>query len=151
VPEKRRILVVDDDRDIVRGLSIRLRAAGYLVETAFDGPSGLAAATEELPDALVLDIRLPGLDGLSVLSRLRSQPETRTLPVVVVSANIVEQTRARALELGVRYFLSKPYQAAALIEMIAAVLAESSTVGESTGPCSHEGTGPPARPAGQTR
>lgn len=126
--EKRRILIVDDDREIVRGLAIRLRAAGYETLSAHDGEEGLAAAIAEHPDAIVLDIRMPRTDGLAVLAKLREREDTKAIPVVVISANVVENTRAKALELGARYFVAKPFQAATLISTIESVMAEPSAI-----------------------
>ncbi len=126
--EKRRILIVDDDREIVRGLAIRLRAAGYETLSAHDGEEGLAAAIAEHPDAIVLDIRMPRTDGLAVLAKLREREDTKAIPVVVISANVVENTRAKALELGARYFVVKPFQATTLISTIESVVAEPSAI-----------------------
>ena len=126
--EKRRILIVDDDREIVRGLAIRLRAAGYETLSAHDGEEGLAAAIAEHPDAIVLDIRMPRTDGLAVLAKLREREDTKAIPVVVISANVVENTRAKALELGARYFVVKPFQATTLISTIESVMAEPSSI-----------------------
>lgn len=122
--EVEQLLIVDDDREIVRGLAIRLRAAGYEVLTAFDGQAGLAAAIAHQPDAIILDIRMPVMDGLEVLGGLRERVDTRSIPVVVVSANVVEQTRVKALDLGARCFLEKPYQAGTLIAAVRSVLKE---------------------------
>jgi CheY-like chemotaxis protein len=116
--DKLRILVVDDDREIVRGLSVRLRAAGYDVFAAGDGNAGLAAALGSRPDAILLDIRVPGMDGLEVLQQLRQHAETGSVPVIVLSANVVAQTRLRAMELGARCFLEKPYSAAGLLSAL---------------------------------
>lgn len=129
MPEKRRVLIVDDDREIVRGLTIRLRAAGHEVRCAYDGAAGLAAAIAERPGVIVLDIRMPGLDGFAVLAKLRERAETHGIPVIVLSANGVESVRARALELGARHFLVKPYQAATLLAMIESMISQPSVAG----------------------
>lgn len=117
-----RILVVDDDQDIVRGVSVRLRAAGYEIVTACDGQAGFVAAVQNRPDAIVLDIQLPMIDGYAVLQGLLERPETRDIPVVVLSANVADRAKRRALELGARCFLGKPYNAAQLIGALQAVL-----------------------------
>lgn len=113
--EKPLILVVDDARDIVRGLSLRLRAAGYDVVMAYNGEMGLEMAAETCPDAIVLDIRMPVMDGLTMLAKLRERGEAAAIPTIVLSANIAEHARNRALQLGARYFLEKPYDAAKVI------------------------------------
>jgi DNA-binding response OmpR family regulator len=101
-----RVLVVDDDRDIVSGLSVRLRAAGYQVYSAHDGASGYDAALETHPDAMIVDVRMPCMDGLSMLAKLRERPETRATPVIVLSASL--RDHQTALDMGARYFLDKP-------------------------------------------
>ena len=120
--EGKRVLIVDDDREIVLGLSIRLRAAGYQVLAANDGQTGLAAAVEHRPDAIILDIRMPIMGGLEVLAKLREQPYAESMPVVVLSANVVEETREKALDLGARCFMVKPYQAVDVIAAVDSVL-----------------------------
>lgn len=130
--DKRRVLLVDDDREIVRGVGIRLRAAGYEVLTAFDGQAGLQAAQENRPDAIVLDIRMPVMDGLTMLGKLRECPETRAIPVVVLSASAVAQGKSKALELGARYFLEKPYDPKSLVEAVGSAIAESVTEARAT-------------------
>jgi DNA-binding response OmpR family regulator len=120
--DKRRVLLVDDDRDVLRGLGIRLRAAGYEVPTAEDGVSGLASALANPPDAIVLDLRMPRMDGMTMLRHLRKDVATRGIPVVVVSANAMERSRTRALDLGAQFFLEKPYEPNSLIGAIEAVI-----------------------------
>lgn len=121
--ERRRVLLVDDDRDIVRGVGIRMRAAGYDVLVAHDGRAGMAAALRAAPDAIVLDMRMPVMDGMAVLDELRRHAETAGIPVVVLSASVVEKGKVRALELGARYFLEKPFDAPRLIEAVDAAIA----------------------------
>ena len=125
MPEKRRVLLVDDDREIVRGVSIRLRAAGYEILTAHDGQAGVTTAMEHRPDAIVLDVRMPVMDGLTALAILKVHEETKAIPVVILSASVVDQGKAKALELGARYFLEKPYDAKTLVEAVEAAIAES--------------------------
>ena len=119
---RQRILIVEDDRDVVLGLSLRLNAAGYDVAIAYDGQAGLAAARECRPDAIMLDIRMPVMDGLTVLARLSESANTKGIPVVVLSANVAETARRQALDLGARYFLAKPYDAAKIVQALQSVL-----------------------------
>ncbi|HZZ27363.1 MAG TPA: response regulator [Pirellulales bacterium] len=116
-----KLLLVDDDRDIVRGLSVRLRATGYEVTTAHDGASGYEAALKTRPDAMILDMRMPGMNGLAVLSQLRQRPETRDIPVIVLSASLRDQQLA--LEMGARYFLDKPCDPQTLLTALHSVAA----------------------------
>jgi DNA-binding response OmpR family regulator len=118
MPEQQKVLVVDDDRDLLRAISIRLRAAGYGALTAEDGAQGLALALRERPAAIILDVQMPWVDGLLVLDGLRRRAETRKIPVIVLSAAVSEATRSKVLSLGARCFLAKPYQPDALLRAV---------------------------------
>ncbi|MBI4717641.1 MAG: response regulator [Planctomycetes bacterium] len=120
--ERPLILIVDDDRDIVRGMSLRLRVNGYDVLSAYDGAQGLALARKSLPRAVVLDLRMPVMDGLTMLAELRASPTTRTTPVVIVSANVADSARKRAMQLDASYFLQKPLRDGDLISALDTVL-----------------------------
>jgi DNA-binding response OmpR family regulator len=115
-----KVLVIDDDRDVVRGVSLRLRAAGYEPLAAYDGQQGIIAARESRPSAIVLDVRMPRLDGLATLRQLRNYKGTREIPVVMVSASLVDQHAA--LDSGARFFLSKPYQPKTLLAALEAAM-----------------------------
>lgn len=122
---KRRILLVDDDREIVLGLSIRLRAAGYEVMTAHDGRAGMESALACRPDAMVLDIRMPAMDGLAVLAELQRHAETKDIPVIVLSANVAEKAKCQSLDLGARHFVQKPYVAKTILRALESALGDS--------------------------
>lgn len=122
MPEKGRLLLVDDDAAIRQALGVRLRAVGYEVTSADDGESGLAAAIESRPDLIILDIRMPVMDGLTMLTKLRECDETREIPAIVLSANVAEKTRTEALNRGARYFIEKPYDAVKLVQAVKAAL-----------------------------
>jgi CheY-like chemotaxis protein len=117
-----RILIIDDDNDVVLGVSLRLRAAGYETLAACDGEQGIAAAIDHHPDAIVLDVRMPRLDGLAALDRLRHTEATKAIPVVMVSASLVD--KRAALDSGARFFLSKPYQPKSLLAALASAIGE---------------------------
>ena len=119
-----RILLVDDDREIIMGASIRLRAAGYETMMAHDGQQGVDTAIEKKPDAIVLDVRMPNKDGLQALEELQQNEKTRNIPVVMLSASLIDQQAA--LDAGARFFLTKPYQGKTLIAAVGAALKESS-------------------------
>ena len=104
-----KVLVIDDDREVCHCLGVRLSAAGFTVLSACDGEEGLAAALAHQPDAVVLDIRMPKMDGLAVLRELRKHPCMRRMPIVMLSASTSDQQRA--LDAGANYFVSKPYKA----------------------------------------
>lgn len=112
----RRVLIIDDNREIVRATSLRLSAAGYGTLVAYDGDRGLESATENRPDAIILDVRMPVKNGLKVLAELKRREDTRNIPVVMLSASVVDQQAA--LEAGARFFLRKPHDGRQLIEAL---------------------------------
>ena len=93
-----RVLVVDDEPDVVELLSYNFRSAGAEVRSAGDGPQAVAAATSWLPDAIVLDLDLPFLDGLSVCEMLRKMPAMRTTPILMLTGWSSSQTQQLAAE-----------------------------------------------------
>lgn len=117
-----RVLVVDDE-DAARGaVAAGLRAAGYVVAEAADGTAGLAAALGSEVDLIVLDLRLPGMEGEEVLAALRRTHDT---PVIVVSSKRDEDDRVAALDLGADDYLVKPFTVRELVARIRAVLRRS--------------------------
>jgi two-component system cell cycle response regulator len=103
-----RILVVDDIEANVRLLEAKLSAEYYEVLTANDGPTALAMAAAEKPDIILLDVMMPGMDGFAVCRRLKDDPETRHIPVVLVTALDGRADRVTGLEAGADEFLTKP-------------------------------------------
>jgi PAS domain S-box-containing protein len=116
----RRILVVDDNRDAVDALAMMLRLNGSDVEVAYDGQSGLATAQSFRPDAIVLDIGLPGMDGYEVARRLRARPETADKLIIAVTGYGQKEDRQRALAAGFDHHLVKPIESETLIQLLAA-------------------------------
>lgn len=112
------VLVIDDDSGITKALSIRLGANGFRVSCSSKGISGLEAAKQDPPDIIVLDIRMPDIDGFEVHSCLKANPALSHIPVVLLSANLQETARTRAAEAGVTRLISKPYDAGALIDVL---------------------------------
>jgi signal transduction histidine kinase len=115
-----RVLVVDDDPQIVAGLSVRLQSAGYEVTSASNGRDGVNDAIRSTPDAVILDMRMPGLDGLSTLALLTQHPQTANTPVIMLSASL--RDRQRALDLGARFFLDKPCESEKMFAALNAVM-----------------------------
>lgn len=101
------ILIVDDEPDVRELLSKFLRRRGYEVNTASDGPSALEAIRDGHPDIVLLDIRLPKMDGLSVLAHLRD--ESDNVAVITMSGSADEETARKSLELGAADFITKPF------------------------------------------
>ncbi len=122
-----RLLIVEDDSAIATVLRLRLKAAGYDVEIARDGRAGLQAAIESPPNAMLLDIRLPHMDGLTVLKEMRLMARTRDVPVIVISANATGKNKQKALDLGASFFLEKPYESTRLLLFVHTVLADGRT------------------------
>jgi two-component system response regulator HydG len=102
--------VVDDERDIVSWLKHSLTLSGYRVTAAYDGMEALEVVAADPPDLILLDMKMPRMDGRAMLRRLREREEGRHIPVIVLSAEVVagDTERARMVEMGVREFLHKP-------------------------------------------
>ncbi len=103
-----KILLVDDDRDLVRGLSIRLKASGYDVISAYDGYSAVIQTKNEHPDLIILDLGLPGGDGFVVMERLLEFPDCASIPVITLTGRDQASNRERSLRAGAVYYLQKP-------------------------------------------
>lgn len=102
--------MVEDSEVIQRLIEVCLRPVGFDIEMRSDGPSGIAAARELMPDLIILDVGLPGLDGWEVLSRLRADENTADLTVLILTAHAQDETKARANADGADAFLSKPFR-----------------------------------------
>lgn len=116
------VLLVDDEDQLRRVLRDLLEREGYEVLEAGDGGEALDQLDRHAPDIMVLDLNLPGIDGYSVLSQIRSRPATSDLPVIVLTARGDEESEVRVFELGADDFLSKPFRARALSARLQAVL-----------------------------
>ncbi len=114
------VLAVDDDRALLANVKSELEAAGYEVLTATDGQAAVELTQSHLPEVVLTDSRLPALDGLVVLERLREDRRTADIPVVVLSARLAE--RPKALERGARLFLRKPIAPAMIVTALAGVV-----------------------------
>jgi two-component system KDP operon response regulator KdpE len=115
---------VDDERQILRALNAGLRANGYDVETATDGESALAAAAIHPPNVLVLDLEMPGMDGIDVIRQLR---EWSSIPIIVLSAHAEERDKVQALDAGADDYLTKPFGMEELLARIRAALRRSAS------------------------
>jgi two-component system, OmpR family, KDP operon response regulator KdpE len=103
-----KILLVDDDPDLLRALRLRLRASNYEVATASDGYTAIAQAQKERPALIILDLGLPVGDGFVVLDRLQNIDALSSVPVIVLSARDPQSNQERALKAGAAAFLQKP-------------------------------------------
>lgn len=121
---QRKVLLVDDDWDVRIAATLRLCAAGYDTVTADDGDEAVASAVEHRPDVIVLDVRMPRLDGLQALGRLRERGDTKNTPVVMLSASLRDQQAA--LDAGASFFVTKPYQGSTLLAAVKSAITGAS-------------------------
>ncbi|HZP40310.1 MAG TPA: response regulator [Candidatus Binatia bacterium] len=119
---KRTILVVEDEQDIRQLVRFHLEQEGYAVREAESGESALALAAAERPALVVLDLMLPGTDGLEVCRRLRAAEATRGVPIVMLTARAAEVDRVLGLELGADDYVTKPFSPRELVARVRAVL-----------------------------
>lgn len=119
---KLKVLVIDDETNIIEFIKLGLGYEGFQVESASDGPQGLAAAQRVDPDIVVLDLMLPGMDGLEVCRRLRTNPTTQDVPVLMLTAKDEVRDRVIGLETGADDYLVKPFDFVELLARIRAIL-----------------------------
>ena len=119
VTSGRRILLVDDNPDVVDSLALFLRLAGYEVQTADNGADAMKAATALQPDVVLLDIGLPGMDGYEVARQLRQQPRMAKAQLIAMTGYGSEEDRRRAREAGFDFHLTKPVDPNDLKELLA--------------------------------
>jgi len=120
----KRVLVCDDEPYIVESVSYVVRKAGYGVLTAEDGDTALAVARRDRPDLVFLDIMMPGLPGDEICRRLKSDPATRHIHVVILTARGQEEDERRAMELGADEFMTKPFSPRKLKDRVLRVLGD---------------------------
>jgi CheY-like chemotaxis protein len=119
---RRRVLIVDDEPDLVDMLALRLEATGlFEVERAHDGPTGLACAHDHRPDVVLLDNIMPGMDGWEVCRRLREDPESRDVPVVIMTAGAPKESQRLAREVAADALILKPYDQSEVIQTLKTV------------------------------
>ena len=112
---KAKVLVVDDEPDVLDLVSYNLGQAGFLVETAADGAEGLRKARSAAPDLILLDLMLPEMDGLEVCKLLRRDPKTNGIPIIMLTARAGEIDRIVGLELGATDYVPKPFSPRELV------------------------------------
>jgi len=119
-----KILIVDDEARIVRGVQKYFEQAGFTVVTAFDGPDGLYQARNTQPDLIVLDLMLPGMDGLDVCRTIRRESD---VPIIMLTARVEETDKLIGLELGADDYVTKPFSPRELVARARAVLRRTQT------------------------
>jgi two-component system response regulator MprA len=128
------VLVVEDEPAIMTATLVRLRVAGYATLSACDGEEGVRLAEEHLPDAIVMDVRMPKMDGLTALRQLKVQETTRHVPVIMVSGSLPQ--KQASLEAGARFYLMKPCQPGELLSAVRLALSEMGKLEQCTATCS---------------
>lgn len=118
----KKILIVEDEKDILQLVKLYLEKEGHRTVAAMTGPEGLAQVKAEKPDLLILDLMLPELDGLEVCKRLRSNPDTATLPIIMLTAKAEESDTVIGLELGADDYVTKPFSPKTLVARVKALL-----------------------------
>lgn len=116
------ILVIDDEKDLLELVRYNLEKNGFDVICASDGRSGQEIATKHHPDLIILDVMMPGMDGLEVCQRLRSDERTARLPIIMLTARTTETDRIVGLEMGADDYITKPFSPRELIARVKAVL-----------------------------
>jgi DNA-binding response OmpR family regulator len=115
---KKRILIVDDERDIIKALTVRLQSKGYGVFGALGGAQGISMAYKEIPDLIILDIRMPDVDGFSVVETLKQSDRTSRIPIIFLTGSPERDADERAMGLGAQFYIKKPYDPEELIDAV---------------------------------
>lgn len=118
----KKLLVVDDDPGLLLAVSETLRAEGYEVVTARRGSEALVRIAESLPDLIISDIRMPGMDGYALVRNLRSAPRTRLVPIVFLTAKDETADRIAGFRTGVDAYLTKPFESEELTAVVSSIL-----------------------------
>jgi two-component system phosphate regulon response regulator PhoB len=119
---KENILIVDDEEDVLELVRYNLDKNGYRIETATTGESALTKARAKLPDLIILDLMLPGIDGLEVCKKLKSETRTQNIPVIMLTAKGEEADIVTGLELGADDYVTKPFSPKVLVARIRRIL-----------------------------
>lgn len=127
---KYKILAVDDEPHIRRLVQVNLERHGYEVVTASDGKDALEKVASEKPDLVVLDVMMPYMDGFEVLQTLRKNPETRDLPVIMLTAKAQDADVFRGWQSGADLYLTKPFNPMELISFVKRIFKSKETSGE---------------------
>ncbi len=130
---REKILVVDDEKDIIELLKYNLEREGFRVISSHNGEDALGLVRNESPDLVILDLMLPGLDGLEVCRALRRKEETSHIPIIMLTAKTTEPDIIVGLELGADDYITKPFRVGELVARVRAVLRRVSHPGDSAG------------------
>lgn len=126
----KRILIVEDDESLLKLECILLSSAGYLTHAAMTGTDALNDIAENLPDLILLDVMLPGLDGFEICKRLKKNAKTQHIPVVFLSGKSSPEDIFRGQQVGGEHYITKPFKSTSLMETIHQVLSKSAVAPE---------------------
>jgi DNA-binding response OmpR family regulator len=115
---ERTILIIEDEKLIIVSTQMVLEAAGFRVESATNGEAGISKARELRPDLILLDIMMPGIDGWEALTRLKRDPETAPIPVIIFTAREHTRGHQKSTEMGAADYFRKPFEPDELIELV---------------------------------
>ena len=120
----KRILIVDDEQELVKAVQIRLQQAGYETLVAHDGQEGLEKAKKEKPDLIILDLMLPKMDGYKVCGLLKIDSRFSKIPIIIFTAKAREEDKKMGQEVGANAYITKPFDPQALLSKIKELLGE---------------------------
>ncbi|WP_052665536.1 response regulator [Nitriliruptor alkaliphilus] len=120
--ERRTVLVVDDEPDVLLLCRVNLEFEGYRVIEAGDGEAALARLAEEVPDVVLLDVMMPKLDGWAVLERIKADPRTAEVPVVMLTAKVQDHDQIRGWSSGAAEYITKPFSPLSLSQVVQDVI-----------------------------
>jgi CheY-like chemotaxis protein len=118
----KKILIIDDEPELVKAVEVRLKTSGYDIVTACEGSSGIQKAKEAKPDLILLDIIMPKMNGYQVAKKLMADPETQGIHIIVFSASQERDLENKCKELGITNFIMKPFETIDLLNMVKEVL-----------------------------
>jgi two-component system alkaline phosphatase synthesis response regulator PhoP len=116
------ILIIEDEKDITEAIEYNLSKEGYKISKAFDGTTGFKSAQAKIPDLIILDLMLPGMDGFEVCKQLKKDPKTANLPIIILTAKSGEVDKVLGLELGADDYITKPFSMRELVARVKTVL-----------------------------
>ncbi len=114
----KKILVIDDEPELVKAITIRFKAIGYEVLPVSDGQKGVDKAQEFRPDLILLDIIMPKIDGYEVCKKLKANPKTKNIPIVIFTASGQRDLEERCMAVGADAVIKKPFETTELLELV---------------------------------
>jgi CheY-like chemotaxis protein len=118
----KKILIVDDEKDLLDMLSFRLQSNGFEVSSALDGPSGIEKAKSDKPDLIILDLMMPKMDGYEVAKKLKKDTATSNIPIIVLTAAVTPDLNQKVCQVYAADCITKPFEPKDLIEKINKIL-----------------------------